>query len=57
MKEFRVSLRRAEVDHLLTLLRDNQRDGSYYGNREQHHRRSDGLIEKLECVYEALSPK
>ena len=37
----------AERNHLLTLLEERKRDGSYYGNQEQYYKRTDRLISKL----------
>lgn len=44
---------RSELDHLLTLLRDANQDGSYYGNREQYRRRQERLWKRLEDAYKA----
>jgi hypothetical protein len=41
-----VPLTRPEINHLLTLLRDNESEGSYYGNREQYENRS----ERIRCA-------
>ncbi len=50
-----LTLNRAELDHLLTLLRDNCREGSYYGNRQQYRRRGDRLFDKLQRQWCALT--
>lgn len=46
-----------ELAHLLTLLRDHRREGSYYGNRRQHYNRNDRLFSKLEQKWCALTGK
>ena len=45
-----VRLTVGETQHLLTLLRDNEREGSYYGPREQHWKRSANITLKLEGI-------
>ncbi len=49
------TLNKAELSHLLTLLRDHRREGSYYGNRMQHYRRNDRLFKRLEQQWCALT--
>ena len=44
-------LTRIEIDHVMTILRDASREGSYYGNREQYWRRHDRVWKKLERCY------
>ena len=50
-----VRLKRTELDHLLTLLRDARRDGCYYGPREQYFRRHDRIWSKLIAQWEAMT--
>ena len=42
-----VKLTEAELNHIVNLIADNERDGTYYGNREQYWKRSFMLKQKL----------
>lgn len=37
----------SEINHLLTLLEWNEKEGNYYGNKEQYFKRHKSIIEKL----------
>lgn len=54
-KRVSVELSRVDLDHLLTLLRDESRRGDYYGDRNRHYRRRDRLFAALERAYVALT--
>jgi len=43
-----LKLRPVEIEHLLTLLEERKREGSYYGRREHYYKRTDKLINLLE---------
>jgi hypothetical protein len=45
-----VRLSEVEVDHLLTLLRDAELEGSYYGNREHYWKRHARIWRKLQVA-------
>lgn len=55
MKVAAVNLKRTELDHLITLVRDNLEEGSYYGNREQYQRRSCRVLARLEKAHDATT--
>lgn len=42
-----VKLTEAELNHLVGLIADNERDGTYYGNRRQYWKRSFMIKQKL----------
>lgn len=46
-----IAVSRVELDHVLTVLRDARRDGSYYGNREQYYSRHDRIFARLAQSY------
>ncbi len=48
-----LKLTHSEVDHILTLIENNAREGWYYGNRETYWRISDRIKAKLQ----PLSPQ
>lgn len=54
-KRIAVEFTRTELDHLLTLLRDETRRGDYYGIRQQHYSRRDRLFRSLEAAYKQLT--
>lgn len=37
----------AEINHLLSLIQDNEREGSYYSPKEQYWNRSERIKRKL----------
>ena len=45
-----VPMTKVEAWHLLTLLKDNERDGSYYGPKGQWWDRTRRLIARLEAA-------
>lgn len=45
------NLKRVELDHVLTLLRDASQDGSYYGNPKQYWQRHERIWQKLEAQW------
>jgi len=48
-----VKLTQVEIDHILNLIHDSEREGSYYGPREQYWKRSARIRGKLkEAVME-----
>jgi hypothetical protein len=49
-KKHLIALTLPELDHVLGVLYEAQRDGSYYGNKEQYHARLDRIIRELEGV-------
>lgn len=49
---FRLPLTRTEAQHLLTLVEERIRDGSYYGVREHYYARNSRLKTKLEAFLE-----
>ena len=42
-----IKFTKAELNHLANLIADNERDGTYYGNRKQYWKRSFELKQKL----------
>lgn len=42
-----INLTNAEVNHILYLLSDNERDGNYYGNKENWLKQHNSLMNKL----------
>jgi GTPase Era involved in 16S rRNA processing len=42
-----IHLTQVEVDHLLSLLRSNAQEGSYYGRKDQYYDRTKRLVAKL----------
>ena len=50
-----VGFSRVELDHLITLLRDNSRDGTYYGDYGQYRNRANRLWMRLTTAYEGLA--
>jgi hypothetical protein len=54
-KRIGIELSKVELDHLLTLLRDECRRGDYYGNKLQYYRRRDRLFGALSNSYKALT--
>jgi hypothetical protein len=42
-----IKFTKAELKHLANLIADNERDGTYYGNRKQYWKRSFELKQKL----------
>jgi len=50
-------MRPAHFDQLLTLLYENEREGSYFGNREQYWKRHEELKTWLENVVEQVYDK
>ena len=42
-----IKFTKAELNHLAKLIADNERDGTYYGNRKQYWKRSFELKQKL----------
>lgn len=42
-----IKFTKAELNHLVTLIADNEREGTYYGNRKQYWKRSFKLKQKL----------
>jgi hypothetical protein len=51
MKRGLVILSEVEINHLLTLIADSEREGSYHGNREQYWKRSERIKRELEGVF------
>jgi hypothetical protein len=47
MKIRTVKLTKAEIGHILTLISVNDREGWYYGNKEQYRKRSERIKYKL----------
>lgn len=45
-----IKLTQGEINHLIGLLYDEKERGEYYGNREQHGKRQERLIKKLEVL-------
>lgn len=39
-----------EIDHIFNLIKDNEEEGCYYGNREQYWNRSSRIKEKLDGI-------
>lgn len=54
MKEINIKLTPIEAAHILTLIRENNRDGWHYGNREQYFKRAQKIFDKIE---EAINEK
>ena len=50
----KVILTEPQINHLLTLLQDAGREGSYYGNRDQYWKRHEAITLAL---YKAISPE
>lgn len=42
-----IKLTKAEVNHILYLLSNNERDGNYYGNKANWLKQHNSLINKL----------
>lgn len=42
-----IKLTEVEIDHLLTLLLDAEREGSYYGNKARYWERHERITRKL----------
>ena len=40
-------LTKSEINHLIILILDNERDGTYYGNKKHYHKRSFNIKKKL----------
>ena len=36
-----------EINHLIVVLMENEREGWYYGNKEQYWKRHQSILEKL----------
>ena len=47
VKKIDVPLTAPEMNHILTLLEDNEREGSYYGNRAHYWSRSQRIKARL----------
>ena len=47
MKIRTVKLTKSEIGHILTLISVNDREGWYYGNKEQYRKRSERIKYKL----------
>ena len=45
--KIKIELTQGEVNHLMGLIEDNEREGCYWGNKEQHWNRSERLKNKL----------
>ena len=54
MKTIEIIFQKSEIQHILSLIEDNEREGCYYGNAQQYWTRSDRIKIKLE---EALRGK
>lgn len=54
MKELTIKLTIVEANHLLYLIQDNEIEGSYYGNKDQHDKRANRIKNKLR---EAINAK
>lgn len=50
MKNVLVLFTRIEIQHLLTLITDNAREGWYYGQKETYWSRSEVIKQKLETA-------
>lgn len=50
MKINLIPLTAAEINHLLTLLADNEQEGWYTGNREQFENRAARITEKFKAA-------
>jgi len=48
MKKENIYLTPLETEHLLRLLDNIKKDGSYFGNQEYYYKRTDNLLTKLE---------
>ena len=48
-----ITLTRGELDHVLTVLKDNEREGWYFGNREQYWQRHQRIVQKIEAAMTA----
>ncbi len=60
MKTAKVKLTGPEIDHLLTLLRNAEEEGSYYGHRETYWKRHDRITRALKeaaCKVRNFVPK
>ena len=42
-----IKFTKSELNHIANLIADNERDGTYYGNRKQYWKRSFELKQKL----------
>ncbi len=47
MKQITVKLTKVEIDHILNLIVDNEREGCYWGNKEQYWKRSLRICKKF----------
>ena len=55
-KQYTIKFTEAEIDHLRTLLQNNRREGSYYGDRKQYYDRTERIDRKLrEHLYPRIS--
>ena len=50
-----IKLTQAELGHIANLISDNERDGTYYGNRKQYWKRSFRLKQKLHLIADNTS--
>lgn len=47
-KQLSIKLTKSEINHILTLIEVNERDGWYYGMAEQYRNRSEVIKQKLQ---------
>ena len=52
-----VKLTTSEIDHIFNLIKNNEEEGCYYGNREQYWNRSQRIKEKLDGITISMETK
>jgi len=50
MKEKTIKLTIPEIDHIFNLIKGNEEEGCYYGNRNQYWDRSKRIKQKLDGI-------
>jgi hypothetical protein len=50
MKNKTIRLTKSEIEHLLCLIHDNQREGNYWGNKIYYWKRSERIESKLKSI-------